>query len=620
MNNYLLIGIFIGCISAAGYYYQRKCIKKLNEIDDNIDKAQDFLKEFKQEDFVIRFEDINQHFIKNQTLKSSWNDFRKTITSYTEDDGTKRLYSSVDASEFFSFSRFTSSIGMSFWQSYGGIFTGLGILGTFLGLTIGLSGLDMTSSNIDSLKQGITGLLSGVKFSFLTSLIGIIVGLGHGYYHNYKINNLKKHIQEFSLQIEEMYPRITVESWLAKSFSQDEEQTKTLKNLSFDIAQNLNELLDQQMTNGFDEMCSRLESQLSPVFEKLYTAIQELNNGGVQAIAGTMSEKAGAEIQMFADSLKEMQSTMQMALASSQSVSQAANEQVIATVKQLGDSLTAGANDAAEKQRETTEELSTQVKSLISYMSESTEKSLIGMNTFNQSAQNQLQQTIETTRGATSDIIDNFKNMTVANGEMLKSNLAASKEQLDSTILLLHNTIENHNSSIENSYKQMQEFAMNTKNVINEITNAGMTFKDISEPIVRLTRQLKEQIDINRKEMDDFHVEIVNSLQSLKDNNELTKDNLDKLLISLNNSQERTEQAWNIYKENFEQISGELENTTNIITDRLEKYNEMMSSGMSEQLKKFDSSISNAIGSLTALTTDLVDNTDALLEEKKDRK
>lgn len=71
MNNYLLIGIFIGCISAAGYYYQRKCIKKLNEIDDNIDKAQDFLKEFKQEDFVIRFEDINQHFIKNQTLKSS---------------------------------------------------------------------------------------------------------------------------------------------------------------------------------------------------------------------------------------------------------------------------------------------------------------------------------------------------------------------------------------------------------------------------------------------------------------------------------------------------------------------------------------------------------------------
>ena len=29
---------------------------------------------------------------------------------------------------------------MTFWQAYGGIFTGLGILGTFIGLTYGLSG------------------------------------------------------------------------------------------------------------------------------------------------------------------------------------------------------------------------------------------------------------------------------------------------------------------------------------------------------------------------------------------------------------------------------------------------------------------------------------------------
>lgn len=52
-----------------------------------------------------------------------------------------------------------------------GMFTGIGILFTFLGLTIGIFGLDPTDP--ERLTQGVRGLLGGMSMAFLTSIAGI---------------------------------------------------------------------------------------------------------------------------------------------------------------------------------------------------------------------------------------------------------------------------------------------------------------------------------------------------------------------------------------------------------------------------------------------------------------
>ena len=55
------------------------------------------------------------------------------------------------------------------------LLTSLGILGTFIGLTRGLTGLDMTDAN--TLMNGIPVLLDGMKAAFVTSLAGISCSL-----------------------------------------------------------------------------------------------------------------------------------------------------------------------------------------------------------------------------------------------------------------------------------------------------------------------------------------------------------------------------------------------------------------------------------------------------------
>lgn len=56
--------------------------------------------------------------------------------------------------------------------------TALGVLGTFIGMAIGMTDFQVADS--DSIMAGITNLLQGMSFAFTTSIVGIILSLGLG--------------------------------------------------------------------------------------------------------------------------------------------------------------------------------------------------------------------------------------------------------------------------------------------------------------------------------------------------------------------------------------------------------------------------------------------------------
>jgi hypothetical protein len=64
---------------------------------------------------------------------------------------------------------------LSFCDIVGGSMTGLGILGTFLGLMIGLK--DFDPSTADAMLDTIPPLIEGIKIAFLTSIFGVIFSL-----------------------------------------------------------------------------------------------------------------------------------------------------------------------------------------------------------------------------------------------------------------------------------------------------------------------------------------------------------------------------------------------------------------------------------------------------------
>jgi ferric iron reductase protein FhuF len=74
---------------------------------------------------------------------------------------------------------------------------GIGILGTFTGLTVGLMNLHGSFTNSDILLQKVEGLLQGMNLAFITSLIGMLTSIIGSIY----INKIKSAVKEDFLAI-----------------------------------------------------------------------------------------------------------------------------------------------------------------------------------------------------------------------------------------------------------------------------------------------------------------------------------------------------------------------------------------------------------------------------------
>ena len=375
MSFIIIIGFFLATIVVASIYYIDFC-KKIKTINANIDKSVKWLKKLPDGDNTDRFHDIDAELKKNDSISVIWQDFSKSLTPYTDEDGQQAVYSISDAAAFFSYSQFMQKFNMSFWNTYSGIFTGLGILGTFLGLTSGLYRIDMTSSDINVLKEGISGLLSGVQSAFLTSLFGIIAAIFHGFYHNKQIKGLKTNILSLSIEIEKLFPRLTAEQWLAKQYAESQDQTKTLKNLSEDMARDLGDLLDEQLNSGVTELCKQLEEKMTPVFDRLSGAIDKLNNGGASAIGEIISDKAGKQIEQFSSSLHDLQQVMRQNIESSQQVANEMNQRMLEAVDKISNTMMQGANNTADKQNDMMVAIQSQLEIMAKTISTSSEEAI----------------------------------------------------------------------------------------------------------------------------------------------------------------------------------------------------------------------------------------------------
>ena len=76
------------------------------------------------------------------------------------------------------------------------LLTSLGILGTFMGLMSGLSGLDMT--NAAKIMEGIPNLINGMHFAFATSVAGITCSLAFNVLHRIALGGTYKALDDFT--------------------------------------------------------------------------------------------------------------------------------------------------------------------------------------------------------------------------------------------------------------------------------------------------------------------------------------------------------------------------------------------------------------------------------------
>lgn len=215
-------------LATGGWFWFRKCLlcaQRLGEMTG-------LLERFSQNDITQNYEQLRQQMTQNSDYGHLWQKFDEVIVRIPSNEGQISLFATLDAHYLFNESTLIAPFAnLRFYNAVPGFLTGLGILGTFVGLTIGLAQIDLGSTEIDVLKKGIVGLLSGAAIAFSTSVWGMSLSIAFSIFEKHHLKLLHRKISDLQQAIDRLFVRRSPESWLAESLREDREQTSELKRL-----------------------------------------------------------------------------------------------------------------------------------------------------------------------------------------------------------------------------------------------------------------------------------------------------------------------------------------------------------------------------------------------------
>jgi hypothetical protein len=149
----LITSIWVGLLHGAFFAFFAYIIIKIHFLKKSI---REVMEEFAED-----------RISSNKYLKDSWKLYLQHFV--TLGDNAKKTDDFAES--YFNQTLVQKQINVEFWKSIPGMFVGLGILGTFVGLTLGISDFNFSSS--DKILVSIETLIGGIKTAFLTSLQGI---------------------------------------------------------------------------------------------------------------------------------------------------------------------------------------------------------------------------------------------------------------------------------------------------------------------------------------------------------------------------------------------------------------------------------------------------------------
>ncbi len=467
--------LFIG---ACMYVYRRYCTNCSNKCDELSDSLRDTIERliaFKNQDRNIAYNNIDEILTSNSDTKEAWNEYKKTLTQVQDSQsGITMLYSTEAVSDYVNFTSISSRINIAFWQNVGGIFTGIGILGTFVGLVLGLLNIDLSSAA--NMKTTIEELLAGISTAFLTSLFGVSFALGFNYVHNNAIVRLKEKTTELASLLEEFYPRKTQEMWLAEAFEQGRQQTDALNNLSADLAVKLGDEMQTQMSASFEKLAQDLarimQDSLAPTLHGVKESLDNLNNGGVKAIGEGINDSVGTELKGFAGTLMDLQKQMQESFAATQKTGESTNQKLVAVVNQLVENVQASSNEALAAQKRQMQDANNQMEQMMQQMQASAAssgneltKSISDVTAVMRSAmdkaattQNEtLESTCEQIRDVLSEVNNTLKKSTAETTQAQQTQVEATMQQMNSIMEGMRQSAENSNNEMTNAINSVTD-------------------------------------------------------------------------------------------------------------------------------------------------------------------
>ncbi len=315
----------------------------------------------------------------NSPYSHLWSEYQDTLHEYETEDSVKEWRATAPAEVFFTPESLVDNrflVWGEFVRHLPGIITGLGIIGTFSGLIVGLDGF-APSEEASEVRTSLSNLLNGVQQAFLVSAIAITCAIGITIIEKILLAFCYGRVEKINHAIDSLYKTGAGEQYLERLVKADETnvlRTEQLKDaLVNDLKDILTDLANNQIT-AYKETGLHLSQSLNGVkdavtgqattethvikdaMEDLVSAFIEKMDGSVggqmQGVKEAMSQSAQA--------IQDLETVLDRLVSDVGNSTSSAVENV---VKQMDEAMQKAANSQAQMTQEvqaTIEQLRTQ--------------------------------------------------------------------------------------------------------------------------------------------------------------------------------------------------------------------------------------------------------------------
>lgn len=535
-------------------------------------------------------------------------------------DTSKGKKSNIPASEFindFSVCKY-NKLNLRMLDTAAGTLVGLGLLGTFLGLTLGIKGFD--SSNTERINESIQGLLAGMGTAFLTSLLGMTFSilftaadkaLRHRLYKDVKeltdkldseyyiddlvlanINQqnivnqlykaLKNDLQQQALEIANKLTytnaegqNVTIGNAIREILTENTKQSKALMSFSTDLAMELNQ--------GFDETLSRqMQQKIVPLMESVDATTKAVVEH-IDKMADTVSSPATDMMQSVVDELK--QSMQSLINEFSAGLSSSATSELEHLATQLGTATLAMADfpKNMENISATLQVTIEEVKHAISEISNTSANA-------NSTAMQQMQKQITYATGAISNAITEVK-------EVMSGISQSSQEQSNQMVSKLADAAEKMGSFLTGTISTLSNSVQQSvKGVTDDINSKQTDLIALQEDTTSQTKKLLENFNAGLERLEKMNEYVTGTMNGFKQaQGEITvsTSNLRTISSDMKLATELFNKGQNDYAARLAQLQTASQKGIDQVTDMLKSSGQLSD----EYVQKFDL-IKQGLGSI----------------------
>lgn len=372
------------------------------QINGPLKRAARFLQDVAAGAALSRFSEIDNFFRATSRLSQPWIEYNESLLRSPD-----HLASTWEASQFFAADRIVEEpMRADVNRHLPGMFTALGLIGTFIGIYLGVQRSALTLQNAgtakldEALQSTLSALLTDIAPAFLAALFAVSAAVIFMLFERVTLASLLSHLHELQHQLDRLFRRATPEGFLKEILDQSQEQSKALKNFSTDLSgvleHSMGLLLMQQLSELKDanralvqEVASSVSTQLLPVADRLKKAVREMKE--VQATStqetmqrlvdqftGALTAKANVHFAEMASATAEAAETLGTVKTELQQFLRSLNEQTQKQNSFISDELARLALEAAETREEAQHSLEMSLSKLGQQLSEGQERLTAG--------------------------------------------------------------------------------------------------------------------------------------------------------------------------------------------------------------------------------------------------